>query len=66
MNRDEELKKEARRIHEEAVVIDTHSDTTMRMLDEEWNFMELNPDICPARIFRVTQNIKTSQILKRI
>ncbi|HEY98361.1 MAG TPA: alpha-1,4-glucan--maltose-1-phosphate maltosyltransferase [Dehalococcoidia bacterium] len=23
---------------------------------EEWNWMELNPDTCPARIFRVTQS----------
>jgi len=25
---------------------------------EEWNRMELDPDTCPSRIFRVTQNLK--------
>jgi membrane dipeptidase len=35
-----DLKAEARRIHAEAIVIDTHSDTPMRMRDPEWNFME--------------------------
>jgi membrane dipeptidase len=30
----------ARRIHDEAIVIDTHCDTTLRLLDGSWNFME--------------------------
>jgi len=36
----ETLKEKARRIHKEAIVIDSHSDTTMRMLDSGWDFME--------------------------
>jgi starch synthase (maltosyl-transferring) len=27
---------------------------TRYVWQEEWNYMELNPDVCPARIFRVT------------
>ncbi|MFC1901456.1 alpha-1,4-glucan--maltose-1-phosphate maltosyltransferase [Chloroflexota bacterium] len=32
---------------------------------DEWNPVELNPDICPVRIFRVTQSIITSQTVKK-
>jgi membrane dipeptidase len=35
-----DLETRVRKLHEEALVIDTHSDTTLRMLDPEWNFME--------------------------
>lgn len=34
------LEERARRLHERAIVIDTHSDTTLRMLDGKWDFME--------------------------
>jgi len=37
---EEDLPSRARRIHTEAIVIDTHSDTTLRMRDPEWDFME--------------------------
>lgn len=36
----ESLEEKARRIHADAIVIDTHSDTTLRMLRPGWNFME--------------------------
>lgn len=32
---------------------------------EEWNRMELDPNTCSARIFRVTQNIITNQTLEK-
>lgn len=37
---DSALKTKAERIHAEAIVIDTHSDTPYRMRDPQWNFME--------------------------
>jgi starch synthase (maltosyl-transferring) len=29
---------------------------------EEWNHVELNPDICPAHIFRITQNLEKTRM----
>lgn len=37
---EESLIERAKRIHGEAIVIDSHSDTTLRMLDPSWDFME--------------------------
>jgi membrane dipeptidase len=39
MGNETDLEKRAKKLHEEAIVIDTHSDTTLRMLDPEWDFM---------------------------
>jgi len=36
----ESLEEKARRIHAKAIVIDTHSDTTMRLGSKGWDFME--------------------------
>ena len=38
------MKQESDSIHDEAIVIDTHSDTLLRMADPEWDFMETHDD----------------------
>lgn len=41
---EEDLETRARRIHNEAIVIDTHADTTLRMNDPAWDFMSRHDD----------------------
>ncbi|MBU0756190.1 MAG: dipeptidase [Planctomycetes bacterium] len=41
---DAELEALSRRIHAEAIVIDTHSDTPIRMSDPDWDFMDCHED----------------------
>ena len=40
----ESLEERAKRVHAEAIVIDTHSDTTLKMRKPEWEFMERHED----------------------
>ncbi len=40
LTNENDLDARAKRVHEEAIVIDTHSDTTLRMLNTDWDFMQ--------------------------
>jgi membrane dipeptidase len=52
----DEIAERARRIHADAIVIDTHIDTTQRLLRPEWSFFERHQPPDPAARGRGTGN----------